>query len=520
MSMSMNGRGSMIAFSRSFPGVAAARAIRRAVAAAVCLLTVGCAVGPNFHRPEVHAPQAWLGAKAETTATTAPSMLIASTTPTAAIAPTSETAETALAKWWRAFNDPVLSSLVERGVQSNLDVQLAVQRIEQARAVLGETAAGLWPSLDLSGSYQRSHTRLPVPKPKPLNFQRSFFTNAYRAGLDAVWNLDLFGGVRRGVEASRADARAAEEDLRNALVTLTAEIGTNYLSLRGLQEQLRITRENLEIQTHSMEITRQRVEVGFANGLDLANAEAQVATTRAQIPGLEAAIRQAIYGLSLLLGEEPQTLVQELETVRPIPSSPMRIPTGLPSDLLRRRPDIRRAEEQLHAATARIGVALADLFPSFSLSGSQSLQSNRLASWKRSVTSTWAFSPSVQWNFFDGWLRWYRVKENRAVAEQALTQYRQTVLTAFEEVEGAWIAFDREIARSRALEIAVERNRHALDLARQLYIEGQTDFLSVLVAEQSLYSTQNALVQSKAATGGDLVALYKALGGGWDQGSS
>ena len=464
---------------------------------ALGLLAGGCMVGPNFQRPAAQAPKAWLGA---TTATMAAH----------AGAPGVE-----LERWWRAFKDPELDALIERGVRSNLDLQLARQRILQARAVVGESASGLWPSLDFSGQYQRQHTRLPEPSTPTPGFQRSTTQNFYQAGFDSLWELDLFGGVRRGVEASRADLRASEQSLRDTLVTVCGEIGVDYLNLRGLQSQLKITRRNLQTQVHTVEIARKRHDVGFAAALDVYNAEAQAESTRAQIPALEASIRQTMYQLSLLLGEEPGALLKELSPERPLPAIPMQIPSGLPSELLQRRPDIRRAEEQLHAATARIGVAVADLFPKFSLTGATGAQANTLTSWNKSVTSSWALGPTVSWNLFSGGLFWNRVKENRALAEQALTTYRQTVLNAFQEVESAWIAFDRETERGRSLAIAVDRNRHAVGLSNQLYVEGQTEFLTVLVAQQALLATENALAQSRNAAADDLVTVYKALGGGW-----
>lgn len=493
-----------------------ARRIARKITLTLFCLTIvplpsGCLVGPNFHRPSLKTPPAWIG-EGETSSTLAAGPAVE------------------LGRWWEAFRDSTLNRLIRRGITSNLDVQLAVQRVRQARAVLGESQAGLWPTLDFSSSFQRTTTRLPKPSGSSASsggtgtgsggaavtgFNRNSSKSSYRAGFDSAWELDLFGGTRRGIEASRADLFSSEESLRNALVTLTAEIGGAYMTLRTQQEQLRITRENLDIQKGSAAITIKRREVGFASGLDQANAESIVASTSAQIPNLESQIRQTIYQLSLLLGEEPGALVEELTPHKPFPTPPGTIPAQMPGVLLERRPDIRAAEASLHAATARIGVAVAALFPSITLSANAGAQASQLGSWSHNVTSTYSYGPSANWNIFSGGLLWNRVRANRAAADQALTQYQQAVLTALGEVETAWTAFNHEIDRGRSLEVAVASNQRALKLSTQLYTEGQTEFLSVLVAEQALLNSQNSLIQSRGAVANDLITLYKALGGGW-----
>lgn len=492
---------------------------RNSALAIFCLvlpLLSGCLVGPNFKRPSPSMPKGWIGA-GETTATLATGPAIE------------------LPTWWEAFGDPTLDSLIRRGVTSNLDVQLAVHRIRQARAVLGQAQSGLWPTLDFSSSFQRTTTRLPEASNSTggsssggtggtgggattgsvPGFDRNSNRSSYRAGFDSAWELDIFGGTRRGIEASRADLLSTEENLRNALVTLTAEIGTTYMTLRAQQEQLRITRENLAIQKHSAGITVKRREAGFASGLDQANAEAIVASTSAQIPNLESQIRQTIYQLSFLLGREPGALVDELTPYKAFPVPPGIIPNEMPGTLLERRPDIRSAEATLHAATAEIGVSVAALFPSITLSADASAQASRLGSWSENVTTSYAYGPAVNWNIFSGGLLWNRVRANRAAADQALTQYQQIVLAALQEVETAWTAYNHELDRGRSLEVAVDRNRRALALSTQLYTEGQSDFLSVLVSEQALLNSQNALVQSRSAVANNLITLYKALGGGW-----
>lgn len=474
-----------------------------AVLLASVLILSGCAVGPDFRRPNEEVPSAWIGASASQ-GNQAASMTVP------------------LASWWQAFNDPVLGSLIDRGIASNLDLKLASQRIRQSRAVLGQARGGLLPTLDASAGYQRSGTHAADDQADSGigTGSGSGTRNLYQAGFDASWEIDVFGGVRRGVEAAQADVEASVEGLRDVLVTLTGDIGITYLDLRSLQEQLRITRDNLATQERSAEITRKGYEAGFASALDLSNALAQTASTKSQIPALESRILQAIYGLGLLLGDVPGSLVAELSPERTLPAIPRQIPAGMPSELLQRRPDIRSSEARLHAATARIGMAKADLFPKFFLSGSAGIQANELESWSASITRLWSAGPSVSWNLFNGGRTRARIEENRALAEQALIDYRKTILTALNEVESSWVAFDKEAERQASLQVSVEQSRRAVELANRLYVEGQNDFLSVLVAERSLYAAQAELVRSRNQEATNLVSLYKALGGGWNPAST
>jgi outer membrane protein, multidrug efflux system len=459
-----------------------------------CLLISGCAVGPDYRKPSQEIPQGWIDAS---------------------------TAEPpGMTAWWQTFGDPVLTGLVQRGLSSNLDLKIASERLRQSRAVLGQASGALWPTLDLGAGYERSATHLPDDAEGDVAQPGSGSRGLYRAGFDATWEIDVFGGARRGIEAAGADVRASREDLRDVLVTVAGDIGMNYLTLRGLQEQMAVTRENLAAQESSARITKKRFDAGFASELDLSNARAQVATTRAQIPALQSQIRQTIHVLGLLLGQEPGALLAELNPEKPMPEVPAQVPAGLPSGLLQRRPDIRAAEARLHAATARIGAAKADLFPRFFLNGSASIQATDLESWSASVYRLWSVGPSMSWNLFNGGATRARVEENRSRADQALAEYRKSILTALGEVESAWVSFDKETERAAMLSVAVENNRRAVELANRLYVEGQNEFLSVLDAQRSLYSAQQALIGSRSQISTHLVTLYKALGGGWDAADS
>ena len=348
------------------------------------------------------------------------------------------------------------------------------------------------------------------------NTSEGVISNLYLAGFDASWELDIFGGVRRGVEAADADLLAAEETRNGVLVTLSAEIAINYLNLRSFQQQIEIARKNLSAQERTAELTRKRYVAGFNGALDTVNADAQVATTAAQIPLLESSARQAIYSLSLLLGKDPGALLTELSAPSPIPSAPPAVPAGVPSELLRRRPDILRAEAEIHAATARIGVATADLFPKFTLAGSAGFQNNEINSWLNWVNRFWSFGPSVNWQIFNTGKTQSNIELTKALQEQSLIAYRQTVLTALQEVENALIASAKETDHYQALSDAVAANRKAVYLSTELYTYGQTDFLNVLLAQRALYVSEEALVQSARTVSANIVALYKALGGGWE----
>lgn len=448
----------------------------------------GCAVGPNYKLIETKLPATWAGPAPKTY-----------TMP-----------EKEIACWWSAFNDTLLSSIVERAIEANLDVKQAEARIRQARAARGVSISGFGPVLNAVSSYRRSHS------PQSAAANDGITSNQYQAGFDAAWELDIFGGVRRSVEAADADLQAAVEGRRDVLVTLAAEVAVNYIDLRAFQQRLIIARNNLAAQQHTAELTNKRLSAGFASSLDAANADAQVATTSAQIPQLEASIEQAKYSLSLLIGREPSALREELNTFSDIPAALPDVPVGVPSDLLRRRADIRRAEAQIHAATARIGVATADLFPKFTISGSVGFQNDEFKSWMDKVNRFWSFGPSVSWQIFNTGKTISNIELQKALEEQSAISYKQTILTALQEVDNALIASAKEEERKKALFNAVTANKKAVDLAEKLYTYGQTDFLNVLLAQRSLYASEDALIQSSRTVSINLVALYKALGGGWE----
>jgi multidrug efflux system outer membrane protein len=469
----------------------------------------GCMVGPDFHPLRMKTPSSYSGLE----------------THSASAARMTEAPPSKLADWWKGFNDPVLSSLVERAIASNLDLKQAESRIRQARAARGVVASAFWPEVDAGGSYTRGFPGGSSSRDSQGASAQSGGAstdsgrsqgNLFQLGLDAAWEIDIFGGVRRNIEASNADIQASVEDRRDVLVSLVAEVGADYAGLRGIQQQLAIARKNLASQEHTAEITRKRYEAGFASALDVARAQAQAASTSSQIPVLESAERATIYSLGVLLGREPASLVQELSPATPVPPVPPEIPVGLPSDLLRRRPDIRRAEAQVHAATARIGVATADLFPKFSLTGSMGVLSTDLSSLANWSSRVWSMGPSVTWPIFTAGRIRSNIQVQNELQEQALLTYDKTVLTAMQDVDTALVAYAKELQHNKALTDAVRNYRKAVDLAMKLYMVGKTDFLNVLTAQAALYLSETALSQSTTSLTTDVIALYKALGGGWN----
>lgn len=457
------------------------------------MLTVsGCMVGPNFIPPQSTVPTEWVGV-----------------TKAANSQPSVATGQPAdLTQWWRQFNDPTLTALVEEAMKTNLDLQVAEARLRQARAMRGVVVGGLWPSVTASGGYQR-FLKTNVAQ-SDLDEQ-----NLYQAGLDALWELDIFGGQRRSVESADANIQAAIENIRDVQVTLIAEVALNYIQLRAYQQEIVVAQKNLKAQEDTADITHKQLNVGFASALDAANADANVATTESQIPVFETATQQSIYALGVLLARPPADLLEQLLPLGSLPDIPQKVSAGLPSDLLRRRPDIRESEAQLHAATAQIGVAVADFFPTFSLTGSVSWSSNMLHTWWNKSSLSIGSGPSVTWPIFQGGAIESNVRLQEALRDQAFIAYQQAVLAAFQDVENALIAFAKEQQHRKALNDAVVANRKAVDLSLQLYTEGQTDFLNVVTAQRSLYASEDALVQSERSIATDLIALYKALGGGW-----
>jgi multidrug efflux system outer membrane protein len=514
------------------------------------LLCGSCTVGPNYQRPKTLVETSW--SEADARATTQPS------------ATTSRPIQ--ITQWWATFRDPQLDSLVARAVRGNLYLKQAESRIRQARAQRVVAGAAEYPTIDAGGGYfiGRGGRNIEIPqgafgapstpgkgggKQEPSRLDQSAQLNAtplartptaglgasavplspfgggglpgvvsqlYQVGFDASWEIDVFGGTRREIEAAEADLAASTEDRRDVLITLLAEVARNYVELRGFQRELAIAQENLESLRSTLRLTRDRFNAGVTTQLDVARAAAQVSTTEASIPAIDAQVHQAVHRLSVLLGEQPGALSAELLRAKPIPAPPPEVPVGLPSDLLRRRPDVRRAERQIAAATARVGVATAELFPKFTLTGTLGFDATKLTHIADWSSRFYSLGPGVSWPIFTAGRIRANIRVQNEAEQQALIGYHQTVLVALRDVEDALVVYSREQQRRKSLSDAVAAERQAVDLANQQYAQGVVDFLTVLETQRSLYGAEDALVQSDERISANLVALYKALGGGWE----
>jgi multidrug efflux system outer membrane protein len=412
-----------------------------------------------------------------------------------------------LAAWWKTLNDPGLSSLIDRAVSDNLDLKKAKARVREARARRGMAKADLFPTVDATGSATWSRTS------KDTGSGKSY--DLFAATFDAGWELDIFGGVRRSVEAATGDLQASQEDFRNVLVSLLAEVALNYVEVRTFQTRLTLAEGNLEAQNETYRLALWRYQAGLSDELAVQQARYNLENTRSQIPTLRTGLEEALNRIAVLLGEQPGKLHSELEKREPIPVTPLNVAVGVPADVLRRRPDIRKAECQLAAQTARIGVATAELYPKFTLSGSIGLETLSLSNPSSSGSWTLSGGPKITWAIVKAGAIRQNIEVQSALEEQYLIAYESTVLSAFEEVENALVAYAGEQQKRQSLGEATQAARKAAELAQHKYQAGLTDFSSVLDAQRSLLSFQDQLAQSQGNVISNLIRLYKTLGGGW-----
>jgi NodT family efflux transporter outer membrane factor (OMF) lipoprotein len=479
------------------------RALRTVLAATgACAMIAGCAVGPNFVQPDSNLPQtSFQGGKGQPVST---ARLPAPTDPT----------------WWRVFRDPVLTNLEQQVATANLDVRTATIRLAESRFQRGVTAAALFPSLNGDAKYTRERysqngiVSLITPLAPP-GFSVGAI-NDYNTGFDASWELDLWGKVRRQVEAADAQVDQVADQRRDALVSSLAELARDYMQLRGVQTQIKIATDNLKVDRDILTLAQQRQQRGVQNGLDVENAAAQVESVRAQIPQLQQEESQDINALSLLLDQPPGTLRAMLGVQTSMRPGPPRIPLGVPSDLARRRPDIRAAEDQLHAATATIGVAIGDFYPSVQLNGTVGFDALDIKKLYDASSLQYNFGPSVSLPIFAGGRLRSTLELREAQQQEAAISYRKTVLQAWHDVVNALVAHRLEMSRRARVRAESDHARAALDLARARYNDGVTDFLTVLDAERTLISAEQQYATSTTNVSLDLVQLFKALGGGWE----
>lgn len=457
-------------------------------------LTAGCAAGPAYRKPFVAVPPQWPGAGNQGT-----------------------DARTSInEEWWKAFHDAELESLISRAVAANLDLQMAAARIEEARANRGAARSNGMPQINASAA--ASHNRQVVLGFGPGAFP--FETSVYQGQFDMSWEADVFGRIRRQVHAATLDVTAQQDDRRNVLITLLGDVATNYAQVRGAQLRLAIAERNIGIEQDTLTLTRDLSAAGQATERDVAQAEAQMDVTRATVPQLETDRDVAIHRLGVLMGSEPSSLTAELTKAAPLPVVPAEVPVGLPSELLTRRPDIRRAEDQMAAATARVGEARADYFPRFSLTGSAGRESTQLHLLALGAGNLFSAGPSVSLPIFTAGRIRSNVQIQEARAKQAEVTYRATVLTALEETENALAGYANDREHTARLQQALDADRTALSLAEVQYRAGLTDFLTVLDAERALSDNEDQLAQGQTSVVTRLVSLYKALGGGWEESSN
>jgi outer membrane protein, multidrug efflux system len=535
------------------------QATRTGIVAALLALT-GCAVGPNYHRPQTRAPEHFGENGGGTLRTDIPANA------------------DQLAHWWTVFRDPELESLMERAIRNNRDLKVAISRVRQARAEREETAGGLLPEVAATAGYNRSrgskNVKLPLSAlgggapasggsgskaassagpagagPSPMDAAASnpaaessappspassippggpnspfgegglpgVTTNLYQAGFDAVWEADVFGGTRRAVEAASAESAAAQEGEYGVQVTLMGEVATTYLQIRQAQQRQAIARRNIESQRKTWKIADDKFRQGLGSEAEAAQDLAQLRVSETSPAPLAAAELTAQHALAFLLGEDPTALSVELSAEHPPPEIPDEVAIGIPSDLLLRRPDIRQAERQLAAATAEVGVATAQLYPSFSITGALGLDSSDLKSLPRLSSEYYSVAPGVSWPILD----WSRLRAGITVQnelqEQALLAYETSFSMALKDVEDALVQYRFEAERNRGLVEAARQARRARDVTAQVHEHGLADETDTLIADRGVFQAEDTVAQSDTALRTDLVALFKALGGGWVQ---
>ena len=454
--------------------------------AALLLVLTGCAaVGPDYAPPDMRLPDQWhSGVESSTKAWRLPSE-----------------------KWWQCLKDPMLSRLIHEAVAGNLDVKEAFFRVREARARRVQSAADQFPTLDATGSVRKTDSSEETGSGST--------STLYAVGFDAGWELDLFGGVRRAVQASQADLDAQMEDLNDVLVTLVAEVAVNYIDLRTYQTRLSVARRNVNAQQETWQLLDALDRAGSGDALAVAQARYNLESSRATIPDLEAGLDAAMNRLAVLTGKPAGALHDQLAPSLPIPRGSVDLAVGVPADVVRQRPDIRQAERELAAQTARIGEAEADLYPKFSLSGSIGLEALHLGDLVSAGSRTWSIGPAFSWPVFNAGAIRSNIRVQEELTRQALTHYEATVLGALEEVENAMVAYAKEQHKLSRLEAATDAARSASRLAEHQYATGMIGFADVLDAQRSLLTFEDQLAQSQGTVLSDLVRLYKALGGGW-----
>jgi outer membrane protein, multidrug efflux system len=465
----------------------------------------GCAVGPDFQTPATQAPARFYSDESHGDAGGAS----AAGDSAAQAAPLADHDQA----FWQSFNDPELTKLVERALNANNDLRTALANYDRSNALLREAKFDRYPTVTANG--EAGHQRFSKDQAfgAPLA-ERNTYT--FSLASNATWELDLFGRVRRNVEAARAETAASEADFNALQVAIVGQVASTYVDLRGTQERLRVARENTENQQETLQIVQKRLDAGRGSDFDIARSREQVESTMARVPALEARIAVDEHRLAVLTGNQPGSLTG-LDKPEPLPELPAAIDPGTPANLLRRRPDVAAAEHRLHAATARVGVATADLFPRLSIAGLIGTQAFAASSLFSADSQTSLIAFGVDWSFLDVGRVRARIVASRADAAGMLAQYQQTVLIALEDTENALVLYARTQSEDEHLERAAKESAEAARLARIRYQEGLIDLFEVLDAERQLLQAQDAFADGRTRSASAAVSLYRALAGGWPQ---
>jgi NodT family efflux transporter outer membrane factor (OMF) lipoprotein len=453
------------------------------------LLLASCAVGPDYEKPETKLPDSWKAADGKDAQ--------------------AEVEQT----WWQNFNDPTLSQLIDKALAGNYDLKIAEARISSARAARFSADTALLPTGDAKGSVTREANQLPVPVSFP-GISDPF--DIYQTGFDASWELDLFGGKKRALEAATYDLQASEASFGDARVSLLAEVARTYVDIRQYQAQLKIAEATVAADQHTLDITKQRVEAGTAAGLDATQAEALLNEAETQIANYNSQLTQAEYGMDLLLGEQPGAAQSIISDAGSVPAASKKLILAAPAAVIDNRPDIKMAERKLASATAQQGVATAQFYPDISLSGFVGLLNTNAANLATNASKSWMLGGSVLWPILSFGKLEANLESADAAQQEAMVTYQKTIIAALSDVEKSVTAYTQQEKFHDSLTKSVDGNRHASDIARQRYKEGMTSFLEVLDADRTLYTSQIKQAQSDADTTRDLIAVYKSLGGGWE----
>ena len=466
------------------------------------LFSGGCMVGPKYQQPETSMPMRFEESKNEAAS------------------------EASFCEWWKQFNDPLLESFVAEALHGNYDLRLAVEKIERARAQYRIEKSHLWPEIDLNGTAMRSRISqnfLPVSNAQGTGFFSHLF-NIFQVGFDAIWELDFFGKFRHAKRAAYYMWEAMREDAQSVLISMVSEVAVTYVNIRALQNKIELLKKKIEADESELATVTELFHIGLANELQLNSLISALDTDRSSLPSLETSFKQSVFILAYLLGHQPEGLLAQFGSVDPVPSITSEIPVGLPSDLLRRRPDIRGAERRLAAAVEQVGFAVADLFPHSSLTGlnlgsgpglSAGFEGDQVNNVFKSGSRAFSVGANLNWNLIDFGRVRGKIDKQNAIQREALFFYEQTVISSLKEVESALTAYFEEKKRKSFLAQKVSADRKTFEIMESLYEIGIANEIQLLQAKKNLLASESSLIESEQSLSGDLISLYKALGGEW-----